>query len=107
MAGNQRLTFAEEYGGVAMVLSLNLQYGGRWQIPERNTAFDFRLDDVGVYFVTQIGMRYEHGSQHPTLFGRSYQRMAHAGHYFGQRPEDNLIAVSGVALDTGTPLGWN
>jgi hypothetical protein len=55
-------------------------------------------------------MRYEHGSQRPprvTLFARSYQRMAPAGHYFGQRPEDNLIAVSGVALDTGTPLGWN
>src|ERR1700722_2248283 len=91
MTGKQRLTLAEEYGGVAMVLGLNLQYGGRWQVSERHTAFDFRLDDVGIHFVTQIGMRYEHGSQHPTLFGRSYQRMAHAGHYFRQRPRKHVM----------------
>ena len=66
MAGNQRLTLAEEYGSIAMVLSLNLQHGGGWQVSERNSAFDFGLDDVGVHFVAEIGMRYEHGSQSPT-----------------------------------------
>src|SRR5579863_3166291 len=64
MAGDQRLTFAEEYRGVAMMLGLDLEHSGRGQVAERNAAFDFRADNVAIHFVAEIGMRHEHGQVH-------------------------------------------
>src|ERR1700690_4598576 len=43
-----------------MMLGLDFEHGGRRQVTQRDSAFDFRLDNVAVYFVTEIGMRREH-----------------------------------------------
>jgi len=41
MPRNQRLAFAQEYRGVAMVLGLDLEYRGRRQVPKTDPALDF------------------------------------------------------------------
>jgi hypothetical protein len=52
MAGQKSFAAAEKHGGVAVVKSLNLEDGGGWKIAEKNSAFNFRLDDCVVDFVS-------------------------------------------------------
>lgn len=60
MAGNQGFTAAEKNSGVAMVHSLDFENGGGRKIAEKNSAFDFRLDDAAVYFISQVGVGVKH-----------------------------------------------
>jgi hypothetical protein len=60
MAGKQRFATAEQHGCVAMVHGLDFEDGGRWKVVDENAAFDFRLDDAAVDFVSQVGVRVKH-----------------------------------------------
>ena len=60
MAGEQRFAAAQKHGGVAVVHGLDLEDGGRRKVVEKNSAFDFRLDDAAVHFVSQVGVRVKH-----------------------------------------------
>ncbi len=60
MAGDQGVAASEKYGGVAVVHGLNVKNGGGRKIVEKDSAFDFRLDDGVVDIIGQIGVRGEH-----------------------------------------------
>ena len=50
----------KQHGGVAVVHGLNFEDGGGRKIVEKDAAFDFRLDDAAVHFVSQVGVRVKH-----------------------------------------------
>ena len=60
MAGDKRLTAAEQHGGIAVVHGLNLQDGRGGQIIDEDSAFDFRAHDAAVHFVGEVGMGVKH-----------------------------------------------
>jgi len=62
MAGEEGVTASEEDGGVAMVHGLNVEDGGGRKVVEKDSAFDFGLDDGVVDVVGEIGVRREHGA---------------------------------------------
>ena len=61
MAGDESVTAAEEHGGVAVVESLDVENGGGREIVEKDSAFDFGLDDGVVDVIRQVGVRGKHG----------------------------------------------
>ena len=61
MAGEKSVAAAEENRGVAMVHGLDVEDGGGREIVEKDSAFDFGLDDGVVNVVREIGVRGEHG----------------------------------------------
>jgi hypothetical protein len=61
MAGDESLAASEEDGGVAVVQGLNVEDGGGREVVEKDSAFDFGLDDGVVDVVGEIGVRGEHG----------------------------------------------
>ena len=63
MAGEQGFAAAEEHRGVAVVQGLNLQDGGGRKVVEKNSAFDFGLDDAAVDFVGEVGVRVKHANR--------------------------------------------
>jgi hypothetical protein len=60
MAGEKSIVASEQDGGVAVMKSLNVEDGGRREIVEKNSTFDFGLDDGVVDVVGEIGVRDEH-----------------------------------------------
>ena len=56
MAGKQGQIFIQHDGGVAMILGLNFEHGRGGKIFQENAAFHFRLNDVAIYFVAEIGV---------------------------------------------------
>jgi hypothetical protein len=61
MAGDESFAASEEDGGVTVMQGLNVEDGGGREVVEKNSAFDFGLDDGVVNFVGEIGVRSEHG----------------------------------------------
>jgi len=61
MAGEESVAASEENGGVAVMQGLNVEDGGRREIVEKDSAFDFGLDDGVVDAVGEIWVRDEHG----------------------------------------------
>jgi hypothetical protein len=61
MAGNHGMAAAEQDGGVAVVESLDFQNGGGREVVEKNSAFDFGLNDGVIHVIGQVGVRDEHG----------------------------------------------
>lgn len=62
MPGNQRGAVFEKNRGVAMMLGLNLQNGGRREIFQIDATLDLRLNDLTVYLITEVGVGSEEGS---------------------------------------------
>ena len=60
MAGEEGVTASEEDGGVAMVHGLNVEDGGGRKVVEKDSAFDFGLDDGVVDVIGEVGVRGEH-----------------------------------------------
>lgn len=56
MAGDQHRAARCSYRGIAVVLGLNLQHGGRRKTFEEHPSFNFRLHDVAIHFIAEIGM---------------------------------------------------
>jgi hypothetical protein len=61
MAGDESVAASEKNGGVAVVEGLNVKNGGRREIVEKDSTFDFGLDDGVVNVVGEVGVRGEHG----------------------------------------------
>jgi len=98
MSGNQRLAFSQEHGGVAMMLGLDLKHRGRRQISQRNSALDFRADDVAVYFVAEIRVRCKHVAKQSgqKAVERSYQRK-------GRHWQVTSVREAGIAKKAARP----
>ena len=62
MAGEERIAASKEDSGVAMVHGLDVENGGGRKIVEKDSAFDFGLDDGVVDVGGEIGVRREHGA---------------------------------------------
>jgi hypothetical protein len=60
MTGDEGCIFAEHNGGVAVVLSFNLEDAGGGKVIEEDAAFNFRLNDVAIDSIAQIGMGHEY-----------------------------------------------
>jgi hypothetical protein len=60
MAGEHGFAAAEKYGGVAVMHGLYAEHGGRRKIAEKDSAFDFGLDDAVVDFVGEVGVGAKH-----------------------------------------------
>ena len=60
VAGEHGFAAAEEHGGVAVMHGLNAENSGRGKIVEKNSAFDFGLDDAAVDFVGEVGVGAKH-----------------------------------------------
>src|SRR6266446_593253 len=60
MAGDEGIAAAEQDGGVAVVHGLDVEDGGGREIVEKDSTFDFGLDDGAVDVIGQIGVRSEH-----------------------------------------------
>jgi hypothetical protein len=60
MAGDESITAAEKHGGIDVVESFDFENGGGRKIVEKNSAFDFGLDDGVIDAVGQIGVRGKH-----------------------------------------------
>ena len=39
-----------------MVLGLNLEHSRGWQIFEENAPFNFRLHDIAIHFIAEVGV---------------------------------------------------
>jgi len=59
MSRDKRVVIAQKHNLVTVILGLNLQYSRRWQIVEEYAPFDFRLHDVPIHFIGEIGMTAE------------------------------------------------
>ena len=66
MAGDESFAASEEDGGVAMMQGLDVKDRGGREFVEKDSAFDFGLDDGVVDGIGEIRMRAEHGA---TLLG--------------------------------------
>ena len=62
VAGEKSVAASEENGGVAVVHGLDVEDGGGRKVVEKDSAFDFGLDDGVVHVVGEIGVRSEHGA---------------------------------------------
>src|SRR5271168_3115809 len=60
VSGEKRFASTEQDGGVAMMHGLNFENGIGRKFVEEDAAFDLRLDDAAVHFVSEVGMRAEH-----------------------------------------------
>jgi hypothetical protein len=60
VAGDENFAASENYGGVAVVQGLNEKDGGGREVVEKDSAFEFGLDDGVVDVVSEIGVRREH-----------------------------------------------
>ena len=56
MARDKRFVIVQEHNLVTMMPGLNLQHSGGWQIVEEHATFDFRLREVAIYFIAEVGM---------------------------------------------------
>ena len=61
MAGDECFAASEEDGGVAVMEGLDVEDGGGREVVEKDSAFDFGLDDGVVDFIREIGVGGEHG----------------------------------------------
>ncbi len=59
MSRDKRVVIAQKHNLVTMVLGLNLQYSRGWQTVEENATFNFRLHDVPIRFIGEVGMTAE------------------------------------------------
>ncbi len=60
VAGDQSVAAAKQDSGVAVMHGLNVEHGGWREIVEKDSTFDFGLDDGAVDVIGQIGVRDEH-----------------------------------------------
>ena len=60
-AGDESFAASVEDGGIAVVEGLNVEDGGGREVVEKDSTFDFGLDDGVVDVVGEIGVRREHG----------------------------------------------
>lgn len=60
VTGDKGVTAAEQDGGVAVVHGLDFENCVGREVVEEDSAFDFRLDDAAVHFVSQIWVRVKH-----------------------------------------------
>jgi hypothetical protein len=49
----------QKHNPVTVILGLNLQYSRWWQIVEEYAPFNFRLHNVPVHFIAEVGMTTE------------------------------------------------
>src|SRR5450755_2615165 len=59
MPRDQRAIATQKKHRVAMVLGLNLEHSRGRQIVEKHAPFNFRLHEVVVHFIGEVGMRAE------------------------------------------------
>ena len=62
MAREESVAASQQDGGVAVVHGLNVKDGGGRKIMEKDSAFDFGLDNGVVDVVGEIRVRSEHGA---------------------------------------------
>jgi hypothetical protein len=60
MAGDESVTAAEEHGGIDVVEGFDFEDGGGRKIVEKNSAFDFGLNDGVIDAVGKVGVRGKH-----------------------------------------------
>ena len=56
VAGNQRVIAVQQHRGIAVVLSVNLKYGGRRKILQEHASLNFGLNDVAIYLIAEVGV---------------------------------------------------
>ncbi len=59
MSRDQRMVIVQEHNLVTVMLGLNLQHSSGWQIVEEHAPFDFRVHDVSIHFIAEIGVTAE------------------------------------------------
>jgi hypothetical protein len=69
MAGDESFAASEEDGGVAVVQSLNVEDGGGREVVEKDSTFDFGLDDGVVDVVGEIDVRGKHSRAEIRVMG--------------------------------------
>jgi len=61
VAGEESVAAPEEDGGITVMHGLDVENGGGREVVEKDSTFDFGLDDGVVDVVGEIGVRDEHG----------------------------------------------
>lgn len=59
MPGDNRVVVTQKDNPVTVILGLNLQYSRRRQIVEEYAPFNFRLHNVSIHFIAEVGMTAE------------------------------------------------
>jgi hypothetical protein len=93
MAGNPSLPIALAHDRVHAIPRLDFEHGARWEVPEMDATFYFRLNQIPVDLVAQIRVRFKksrnfYGSSHADsddlTIPLDHVSRAVAASYFGQ-----------------------
>jgi len=59
MSRDKRVVITQKHNLITVMLGLNLQYSRGRQIVEEYAPFNFRLHDVPIHFIGEVGMTAE------------------------------------------------